>query len=131
MKYEIKYRKIVDENGEYYLPDFGQFDGEWDEPDDGGEEITIGKYGYMRLDYLKEHKPVLFRRLQMRGELRAHLAAVDREAREYAWRVVPETAAAWGATEQVKRADPMKWVGLMNSVRAAVDEIIIAGIICV
>jgi len=92
-------------------------------------KYVIGKYGYIRLEFLKEHKPELYEQLRRCGELRAHLAVVDQEAREYSRRVVPETATAWGVTEQVKQDDPMKWVGLMNSVRAAVDETIFAEII--
>ena len=92
---------------------------------------NIGKYGYMRLDFLKEHRSRLYKQLRRDGELRTHLVAIERQAREYSERVVPEIARAWGVTEQMKQDDQMKWVGLMNSARAAVDEIIIAEIICV
>jgi len=94
-------------------------------------KYVIGKYGYMRLDFLKEHKPELYEQLRQHGELHAHLIAVDQEAREYSRRVVPETAKAWGVTEQIKHDDLLKWVGLMNNVRAAVDEIIFTEIIYV
>jgi len=129
-KLDIQYRKIVDEYGEYYLPDFGQFDDEDENlPADEEEDLHYGKYGILRMEYLREHRFVEYRRLRNNGELRRHLAEVDREAREYAWRVVPEMAAARGVTEQMKRDDPMKWVGMMNNVRACVDEIIFAEII--
>ena len=91
----------------------------------------IGKYGYMRLDFLKEHRSEQYTELRQQGELRTHLATVEHQAREYSERVVPEIARAWGVTEKMKQDDQMKWVGLMNSARAAVDEIIIAEIICV
>ena len=91
----------------------------------------IGKYGHMRIDFLKEHRPELYEQLRKCGELRAHLVEIEHKAREYSEHVVPEVARAWGVTEQMKQDDQMKWVGLMNSARAAVDEIIIAEIISV
>lgn len=36
---------------------------------------------------------------------------------------------AAGVTEQLKAADPMKWVGLMNALKAQAEEIIVSELI--
>ena len=37
---------------------------------------------------------------------------------------------AAGVTEELKAHDPMRWVGLMNELKAQVDEIILHELIC-
>jgi hypothetical protein len=150
-KSNLKYRKVVDKYGEYYLPDFGQFDEDTGESESGCEaddkvtngsddcavsddkhtinEGCVGRYAYLRKQYLKEHKRVQYTNLITHGELRGHLIAVEREAREFRECVVPEMAKRYGVTENLKSIDPMKWVGLMNNIRAAVDEMIFSEII--
>ena len=43
--------------------------------------------------------------------------------------MMPEMAKATGATEELKAHDPMAWVGLMNSCKAQVEEIIFAELV--
>lgn len=40
--------------GDYLLPDLGLTE---------EEQQPLGKYGMMRMNYLKEHRPILFNRL--------------------------------------------------------------------
>jgi hypothetical protein len=37
----------------------------------------LGKFGRMRLAYIKEAKPTLYGRLKLSGELQAHLYRID------------------------------------------------------
>ena len=37
---------------------------------------------------------------------------------------MPGLTASAGATEELKAADPMKWVGLMNACKAQAEEIV-------
>ena len=46
------------------------------------EEPAYGKYGMLRKQVLKEHKPAWYQYLLMMGELTVHLNQVDRDARE-------------------------------------------------
>ena len=39
--------------------------------------------------------------------------------------MMPQLAESAGVTEQLKAQDPMKWVGLMNSLKAQAEEIIL------
>ena len=52
--------------GDYLLPDLGL---------DERDKQPIGKYGMLRMDYLKNHRPILYNQLLLSGELIPHLAA--------------------------------------------------------
>ena len=43
--------------------------------------------------------------------------------------MMPQMAEAAGATEALKAADPMQWVGLMNTCKAQAEEILLAELI--
>lgn len=119
----IKYRKVVDKYGEYYLPDFD------DEYEDTEDEIRIGKYGLMRIEYLKNHRKGRYISLLTSGELRNHLGEIESEAESFLKSVIPQMMASQGVTEELKATDQMKWVALMSSIIHSVEETIIAEII--
>ena len=93
------------------------------------EQPFLGKYGRMRKQYLKEHRPVVWTQMVMDGTLFYHLYAVDREAYERLDHMIPALAKSAGATEALKAADPMKWVGLMNTCKAQAEEVILEELI--
>jgi hypothetical protein len=134
IKMEIKYRKVIDEHGEYYLPDFDD-DEDIDvvNADVGSDENDewIGKYGMLRLEYLKNHRRGTYGTLLTSGKLHSHLIGIEKQSTEFFRRVVPELAKSRGITEELKAADQMKWVGMMNNVTNAADEMIFAEIIYV
>lgn len=43
--------------------------------------------------------------------------------------ITEQMAKAEGVTEQLKATDQMKWVGLMNSIRQAAEETVLAELI--
>ena len=92
-------------------------------------ETALGKYGLLRRRYLKEHRKVLFTNLLTSGRLNGHLAEIDRTARQRVEQTVTAMAQAEGVTEELKAADPMKWVGLMNNLRNAAEETVLAELI--
>ena len=47
----------------------------------------LGKYGRMRLDYLKKAKPLLFLQLKQSGELQKHLYSIDEQATEMKFKI--------------------------------------------
>ena len=87
---------------------------------------TPGKYGRTRKSYLKEHRPILYNQLLMSEKLYPHLLEIDETAQSRLEQLMPQLAAAAGATEQLKASDPMKWVGLMNTCKAQAEEILMA-----
>ena len=101
--------------GDYYLPDLVLNE----------EEPTYGKYGMLRKQFLKEHRPIRYQNLLLSGKLTAHLNRVDQEAREQVESLMKQMAEKQGVTEQVKIQDQMKWVGLMNGIKACAEEIVL------
>ena len=89
----------------------------------------LGKYGRMRLRYLKEHRPVLWGTLVMDGTLYSHLLEIEDAANSRLELLMPQLAKAAGATEQLKASNQMEWVGLMNSCKAQAEEIIMTELI--
>ena len=93
------------------------------------EESSCGRYGRLRLKYLKEHRRVLYINLLTSGELMQHLNEVDRQAREMLELLVKQMAQAQGITEQLKAADQMAWVGAMNNIHNAAEEVVIQEVV--
>lgn len=108
---EITYSKY----GDYYLPDLVLSE---------EEPATYGHFGRMRLKYLKEHRRVLYINLLTSGGLTQNLNEVDRQAREMLELLVKQMAQEQGITEQMKAEDQMAWVGVMNNIRSAAEEVV-------
>ena len=103
-------------HGDYYLPVILNPEMEDHRP--------LGKWGMMRSDYLKEHRPGFYARLLLGGDLHKHLADLDEQARERHELIVRQMAQNEGITEQLKMRNQLVWVGRMNSIAARADEII-------
>ena len=93
------------------------------------EEASFGRYGRLRFKYLKEHRRVLYINLLTSGELTQHLNKVDRQAREMLELLVKQMAQAQGITEQLKAEDQMTWVGAMNNIRSAAEEMVMQAVV--
>ena len=117
-------KHIYDENnglwyeliGDYYIPVLSL---------SSKELRPIGKWGRMHRDYLKEHRPILFNDLILSGQLWTYLAALNEQAQERLSLIVDQMKETEGVTEEMKTADPMAWVGAMNSIRNRAEEIIL------
>ena len=107
--------------GEYYIPDL-KLSEQPDKP--------IGKYGRMRKRYLKEHRPVLYNSLILSEKLYPYLLKIDEAANYRLEMIMLELMKLAGVTEQLKASDSMKWVGLMNTLKAQAEEIILSELIC-
>ena len=93
--------------GDYYIPDLKLSE----QP-----EAPIGKYGCMRQRYLKEHRPSLYSSLILSEKLYPHLLEIDRAARERMDAMLPRMMEVAGVT--------MRWVGLMNTLKAQAEEVL-------
>ena len=90
-----------------------------------GEDYEIDRYGNMRLEYLKNHRKGLYLDLLTSGKLNRHLHECDEECRERMEFLTEQMKAGAGITEELKAREQMKWVGLMNNVRSAAEEIVL------
>lgn len=89
------------------------------------EEPTYGKYGMLRKQFLKEHRPIRYQNLLLSGKLTAHLNQIDQEVTEQVEVLMKQMAEKQGVNENLKRQNPMKWIRLMNNVKASAEEIVL------
>ena len=78
----------------------------------------------MRQRYLKEHRPSLYSSLILSEKLYPHLLEIDRAAHERMDAMLPRMMEAAGVTEELKACAPMRWVGLINTLKVQVEETI-------
>ena len=88
------------------------------------ETPRYGKYGRMRRTYLREHHKGLYTGLLLSGKLNAHLNEIDEAAHSRMELITRQMAAAQGITEELKARDQMAWVGAMENIRNAAEEIV-------
>ena len=93
------------------------------------ESSPLSKYGRFRQRCLREHKRVLYFNLLTSGKLYEHLAEIDTSVRDMAEYLIKEMAKKQGVTEELKATDMMRWIGLMNNIRACADEIVLNDIV--
>ena len=68
--------------------------------------------------------PGLYSSLILSEKLYPHLLEIDRAARERMDAMLPRMMEAAGVTEELKASDPMRWVGLMNTLKAQAEEVL-------
>ena len=110
----IEYRQ----NGDYLIPDLKL-----------KETRPIGRYGRMRKKYLMENQPFLFNQMVLSETLFPHLLETEETMERRMEELIPKLAETAGATEKLKAADPMKWVGLMNNCKAQAEEILLSELV--
>lgn len=93
------------------------------------EEPHYGKYGRMRLCHMKEHRKVLYNTLLLDCELIKHLNEVDDTANQRMDLLTLQMREQQGINEALKTRDQMAWVGAMNSIRNAAEEIVLSELI--
>ena len=114
---ELNYTK----NGDYLIPDIQLL---------VQEQKPLGKYGRMRRAFLQENNTLLYNHLILTEKLYPHLIEIDRTTQERMDTMLPHMMEAAGVTEELKACDPMRWVGLMNTLTAQIEEILIRELIC-
>ena len=89
----------------------------------------IGKYGRMRLDYLKKHRRGTYTTLLTSCTLDQHLYDTEQEAKRQIDLTLSRLAKERGITEELKAADPLRWVQEMNNAKHHAEEIVLNEII--
>ena len=88
-------------------------------------KYKIGKYGHLRLQYLKEHKKGLYTELMVDAILEKHLSDIDKEANRQVHSLISKYAETQNVNEKLKQSNPLKWVGLMNNFKNVAEEIVL------
>ena len=93
------------------------------------EGRPVGIWGRKHLDYIKEHRPVLYADLVLSGKLYSYLADIDTQARNKLDLLVTQLAEKGGINEQLKARDQLAWVRAMNNIRNRAEEIVLQELI--
>lgn len=88
------------------------------------ESRSIGFWGRLHRDYLKEHHPIRYDDLTLSGQLWTYLADLNEQAQCRLERIVRQMQEAEDVTEELKAADQLAWVQAMNSIRSRAEEIL-------
>ena len=108
---ELEYTKL----GDYYIPNLIA---------PNMKDFKIGKYGRMRLRYLKENKKAEYTIMLIENKLQKHLMEIDKTANDRFELLMKQFAERENITEELKTTNQMEWVGKMNAIKNAVEEII-------
>ena len=87
----------------------------------------LGKYGRMRLTYLKTQRPVLYHQMLFSGSLCPHLQEVQRAASEQLERTIAALADKFLAPD--KEHAQLLWVAHMNGLKAQAEEVVVREIV--
>lgn len=89
----------------------------------------LGKYGYLRLYYLKKNKKGYYTDLMLEGRLPKHIANIDKEANMQVKNIIKNLAKANNVDEMLKQNSPFEWVRLMNNFKNTAEEIVLKELI--
>ena len=114
---ELNYTKV----GDYLLPNLTIKNQNYGE---------INKYGYLRLEYLKEYHKGLYTTLLMKDELTNHLVSISNECEERLKTLMDNYRNSDNKlSEKNKEISGFEWVKLMNNYKDCAEEIILKEII--
>ena len=89
------------------------------------KNLPIGKYGQMRLEFLKKHRRGTYTTLLTEARLTEHLHEMDETARAQISEIMSRQATSLGVTEQMKAENPMTWAQMMNNIKASAEETVL------
>lgn len=84
----------------------------------------FGKYGYLRLEYLKKHKKDYYTIMFIDGTLRKHILDTDKQEKARYDILMKQMLGKNPIDENLKDTNPLKWTGLMNNYKHSVEEVI-------
>ena len=94
-------------------------------------DYQIGKYGRMRLDYIKQHRRGRYTTLLTESKLNAQLHEIDLEANEMLEVIISHLATERGIDENLKARDMLRWVAEMNNIKSSAEEIVLREVVLV
>ena len=114
----IEYRLV----GDYYIPNLVL---------PSKQNVKLGTYGKMRARYLKENKKAEYTIMLIENTLQDHLIEIDKTATKRYNLLMKQFAEKENITEELKATNQLEWVGKMNVIKNAVEEIILKELIYV
>lgn len=111
-KKEITYSR----NGDYLVPDLAV--------DNGKIRPKLGKYGRLRLKFLKEEMKAEYTKMLMNNTLTDYLLEVDAKATDMENMLINELKNRSKIDEKLKETNQMEWVGQMNMIAYTAREMV-------
>ena len=102
--------------GDYLLPDLIL---------ENKKQYNIGKYGLLRLNYIKKYKLGLYFDLLASDKLNEYLHNIDTTIMEKVQKLIKELTEKENITEQLKDSNQMLWIGKMNNIKDIAEEIVL------
>ena len=118
---EITYHK----EGDFFVPDL------YLEKENYENDYIIGKYGHLRLEYLKNHKKSEYIIMFMNKALRKHIVETDKQAKEKFKMLMNQMLEKNPIDENLKNTSSLEWIGLMNNYKYSIEEVILKELIYV
>ena len=83
----------------------------------------------MHLAFIKQHRRGTYTTLLTENRLNEHLHNIDEQAHEQIDLHIAQMAERMGVTEELKASDPMRWVKMMNNIKASAEEIVLKEVV--
>lgn len=109
------------QEGDYLIPDLII--------EKDNQHYQIGKYGYLRLDFLKEHKRGLYCELNLKNKLNEHLIEIDKEANIKVNNLINQLAKKENISIYPNENDALSWTQKMNNLKNRAEEIVLNEVI--
>lgn len=87
------------------------------------KQYNIGKYGLLRLNYIKKFKLGLYFDLLVNDKLNGYLHNIDITVMEKVQKLINELSEKENITEKLKSSNQMLWIGKMNNIKDIANEI--------
>lgn len=113
----IEYRLI----GDYYIPNIAI--------PKARRNGNIGKYGRLKLEYMKKYEIPEYTEMLLNNELKSYLLDIEDECQKELKILIKQIAEKEGVTEVLKASNQMEWVQKMNNIKSRADEIILKHLI--
>lgn len=89
------------------------------------KQYNIGKYGLLRLNYIKKYKLGLYFDLLASDKLNEYLHNIDTIVMEKKQKLIKELTEKENITEELKSGNQMLWIGKMNNIKDIAEEIVL------
>lgn len=89
------------------------------------EQFNIGKYGLLRLEFIKKYKLGLYFDLLVNDNLNEYLHNIDTTVMEKVQKLITELAEKENINEQLKENNQILWVSKMNNIKNIAEETIL------
>ncbi len=90
------------------------------------KQKNIGKYGLVRLNYIRQNDNILYQELLMSGTLNSYLYDLNNRCIERMNYYINHLKLQENLTEELKQKDQMEWVRRMNNIKNRAEELAIS-----